>query len=71
MTALDVQARVRRLLELSQGLAVEVIQWRRAEDPLLYLERKAYLDALQDTLAATEAARVVLAKALIRMREKV
>jgi hypothetical protein len=33
----------------------------------LYLERKAYLGAIQDALAGVEAARVVLAKARQRL----
>jgi hypothetical protein len=33
---------------------------KAANDPLLYLERKAYLTAIQDALAGVEAARVVL-----------
>ena len=49
------------------GLAKEVVVIKDAEDPLLYLERKAYLTALQDALAGVESARVVLAKALHRL----
>jgi len=51
---------------LSRGLAKEVALWKGGEDPLLYLERRAYLNAIQDALAGLEAARVVLAKALTR-----
>ena len=63
----DLGARVRRLDELARGLAKEVSLWRGGNDPLLYLERKAYLDAVQDALAGVEGARVVLARARQRL----
>jgi hypothetical protein len=63
----DLTARVRRLDELSRGLAKEVALWKECNDPLLYLERKAYLGAIQDALAGVEEARVVLAKARQRL----
>jgi hypothetical protein len=68
MTVNDLQARVRRLDQLARGLAKEVTLWKGGNDPLLYLERKAYLTAIQDALAGVEAARVVLAQAWTRMK---
>jgi hypothetical protein len=65
----DVAARVRRLEELTRGLAKEVALWKEGNDPLLYLERKSYLNAIQDALAGVEAARVVMARAAQRMRK--
>jgi hypothetical protein len=53
---------VRCLDELSRGLAKEVVLWKECNDPLLYLERRAYLGAIRDALAGVEEARV-LAKA--------
>jgi len=67
MTAQDLKARVRRLDQLARGLAQEVSLWRKGNDPLLYLERKAYLGAIQDALAGAENARVVLAKVCQRL----
>jgi hypothetical protein len=64
----DVEARLRRLEELTRGLAKEVTLWREGNDPLLYLERRAYLSGVQDALAGVEAARVVLAKACQRLK---
>jgi hypothetical protein len=64
----DVEARVRRLEELTRGLSKEVALWKDGNDPLLYLERRAYLNAVQDALAGLEAARVVLARAAQRTR---
>jgi hypothetical protein len=64
----DVEKRMRRLEELTRGLSREVALWREANDPLLYLERRAYLNAVQDALAGVEAARVVLARAVQRMQ---
>jgi hypothetical protein len=55
------------LEELTRGLAKEVSLWKEGNDPLLYLERKAYLGAIQDALAGVEEARVVLARARQRL----
>jgi hypothetical protein len=70
LTLADVIARIGRLDELTRGLAREVLLWRDANDPLLYLERKAYLKAIQDALAGVESARVVLARARRRIEEE-
>jgi len=67
MNVADLEARVRRLDQLARGLAKEVALWKSCNDPLLYLERKAYLGAIQDALAGVESARVVLAKARQRL----
>jgi hypothetical protein len=64
----DVVKRVRRLEELTRGLSREVALWKEGNDPLLYLERRSYLNAIQDALAGVEAARVVLARASQRMQ---
>ena len=64
----EVEARIGRLEELSRGLAKEVMKSKEADDPLLYLERRAYLNAVQDALAGVDAARVVLARAVLRVR---
>jgi hypothetical protein len=69
MTREDMMARVRRLDQLARGLAKEVALWRKGDDPLLYLERKAYLGAIQDALAGAEAARVILAKVCHRLEK--
>jgi hypothetical protein len=63
----DVEARVRRLEELSRGLSKELTMWKGGDDPLLYLERRSYLNAMQDALAGVEEARVVLARAAQRV----
>jgi hypothetical protein len=67
MNLTDLQGRVRRLDQLARGLAKEVTLWKGSDDPLLYLERRAYLNAIQDALAGIEAARVVLARARQRL----
>jgi hypothetical protein len=64
----DVEKRLQRLEELMRGLSKEVALWKEGTDPLLYLERKAYLNAIQDALAGVEAARVVLARAVQRVQ---
>lgn len=43
---------------------------REAQDPLLYLERRHYLAALDDAIAGIETARVTLAKALLRLGDE-
>jgi hypothetical protein len=65
-----IAARVVRLDELIRGLAREVVTWKECNDPLLYLERKMYLKALQDGLGGLEEARVVLAGARQRLERQ-
>lgn len=67
MTVEDLTSRVRRLEQLSRGLSREVTIWKAGDDPLLYVERRAYLNAILDALAGVEAARVTLAKARERL----
>jgi hypothetical protein len=43
---------------------------RKCNDPLLYLERKAYLTAIHDALSGVEAARVTLVKVRYRITGK-
>jgi len=44
-----IKRRIGWLDELSRGLAKEVVLMKAANDPLLYLERKAYLRAIRRT----------------------
>lgn len=67
MDVQGIKARVGRLEELSLGFAKETVLIREVQDPLLYLERRAYLEALRDVLNGVEAARVVLSRALHRI----
>ena len=69
MTVDNLAARARRLDRLVLGLMKEVVLIREADDPLLYLERLAYVEALREAVAGLEDARVALAKALQRIRE--
>jgi hypothetical protein len=69
MKLADLTARIQRLDQLMRGLAREVALWKAGNDPLLYVERKAYLKGIQDALAGVEAARVVLAKARQRLED--
>jgi hypothetical protein len=48
------------------GLAKEVSILRSGDDPLLAVERRAYLNGIHDALAGVEAARVVLARVMER-----
>jgi hypothetical protein len=63
----DLKGRVARLERPAKGLAREVGLHRDANDLLLYRERKAYIGAIQDTLAGVEAACVTLAGAVRRL----
>ena len=62
-----IKARIVRLEELARGLAKEATAWKSGEDPLLYLERKQYVNALLNALAGLEEARVVLAGVVGRL----
>jgi hypothetical protein len=44
------------------------MRWRTGDDPLLYLERKELLAALEQMYSGIEGARVALAKARWRLR---
>lgn len=70
MNRADLEVRVRRLDELARGLAKEVALWKDGSDPLLYLERKAYLNAIMDALSGMEQARAVLAQVRQRVEER-
>jgi hypothetical protein len=70
VTLRAIAARVDRLDELSRGLAKELTLIRQADDPLLYVERKGYTEALQRVLSGVEEARVVLARARQRLEEE-
>jgi hypothetical protein len=67
MTLQHIAARIRRLDSLFLGLNREVALIAKGDDPLLYLERQAYLRALWSTTPALENARVVLARARQRI----
>lgn len=69
ITVGSVEARLHRLERLSRGLALEIEYVREADDPLLYLERRGYLDALRDALVGVESARVVMSCAVGRLRQ--
>ena len=67
MTVADLAARCRRLESLSRGLMLEFHFITKGDAPLLYLERRAYMMALQAATSGLEGARVVLAKARHRI----
>jgi hypothetical protein len=71
MNLVDLQARLRRLEDLSRGLTKEVSLWKECNDPLLYLERKAYLNGIMDALTGVETARVTLARVRQRLGDKI
>jgi hypothetical protein len=62
-----VSGRIERLDRLVCGLMREQAIIGTGQDPLLYLERRAYLAALDVAVRGLESARVVLAKARLRM----
>jgi hypothetical protein len=62
VTHADLSARVRRLEQLARGLAREQTIIRKADNPMLYLERKAYRTALYAALSGVASARITLAK---------
>ena len=70
MNLKDLTTRVRRLDDLSRGLAKEVTLWKACDDPLLYVERKTYLRGIQKALEGTEEARVALVKVRQRLERE-
>jgi hypothetical protein len=65
----DINARCDRLNALIVGLMREQAIVAKGDDPLLYLERRAYLGALSAAVSGLESARVVLAKAKLRLEQ--
>jgi hypothetical protein len=63
----DLAARCRRLDALTIGLMPEHAAIAEGNDPLLYLERRAYFAAVRSAVSGLESARVVLAKARQRI----
>jgi hypothetical protein len=63
----DLYARVRRLDQLSRGLALGLTLIEKAADPMLFMERKAYRAAMVNVLRAIEDARDSLATACQRL----
>jgi hypothetical protein len=62
MTLKHISARIRRLDSLFIGLHQEISKIGKGDDPLLYLEREAYLRAVRAAAAGPENARVVLVR---------
>ena len=62
-------ARIKRLEALAPGFARELRVIGEGDDPMLYLERQAYLGAIRHAISGLEAARVVLARARQRLRD--
>jgi hypothetical protein len=69
MTLEQSAARIERLDELSRGPGKELVLVGKADDPLLYVERRAYAEALHRVLSGVEGARVVLDQARQRLEE--
>ena len=63
----EIEARVSRLAELARGLTKEVPLWGDGCDPLQPLERRVYLEGIQEAVKGVDDARVLLVKALRRM----
>jgi hypothetical protein len=66
---LDLRARMERLDALSMGLMKELLVIREGNDPLLYLERQAYVAGLHDAIYGLESARVMLARGVYRIED--
>jgi hypothetical protein len=67
MSTAEIASRVKRLDQLSRGVSLEISLVTKADDPLLYVERQAYLAGLRAMLVGLEDARVALAKARQRL----
>jgi hypothetical protein len=68
MTLKQLQARVKRLEELSVGLAREDLSWRKRPTALMHSEVALYLNAIYKARQAIDEARNTLAKACERLQ---
>jgi hypothetical protein len=62
-------ARIKRLEALAIGFNRELSIIGEGNDPMLYLERQAYLGAIRHAVSGLESARVTRAKARQRLRD--
>jgi hypothetical protein len=69
VTAAAIAERIRRLEVLVMGLAREAQVIGKADDPLLYAERRDYLKQIRDAGYSLDEARIVLVAAMQRMEE--
>jgi hypothetical protein len=69
VTVDHLSARIKRLEALAIGFNRERCVIAEGNDPMLYLERQAYLGAIRHAIAGLESARVTLAKARQRLRD--
>jgi hypothetical protein len=63
------QGRIDRLDQLVRGPAREVLSWQEDMGPLLYVERRQYLGAINEALSGLDRARVTLARARQRLEQ--
>jgi hypothetical protein len=62
MNRADLEARIRRIEELTAGLCREETLWQDCLAPVLAVDRIEYQKAIGDAIRALDTARVVLAK---------
>jgi hypothetical protein len=65
----DLRARMRRLEDLSAGLAKEASLWQKCDAPVLYVDRLEYVEGIHEAIQGLEKARVALAKACRKIEE--
>jgi hypothetical protein len=65
----SIEARLVRMEALSRGLAKEIALVNDDHGVLLWLEKRAYLDAIHRAWGGVESARVALSKAVRRLRD--
>ena len=63
----QIQARLARIEALDKALGKEVSMWMARGGPLLPVEKRKYLDAIQGTIAGLDDARDLLAQAMKRL----
>ena len=70
MNLKQLRARVKRLEELSTGLAREDLCWRKGPTPVMHSEVALYLNAIFKARQAIEEAKNTLAKACERLESR-
>jgi hypothetical protein len=63
----QIKARLARIAELEKALGKEVSLWKARGGPLLPVEKRKYLNAIQGAVAGLDGARDVLAQAMKRL----
>jgi hypothetical protein len=69
MNLTDLRSRIRRVEELVAGLSKELNLWKDCDGPILYVDRLAYTQGIDQAIHGPETARLAMVKMCQRIEE--